>query len=68
MKMPSKETRYSSIAELRASLYPDSAPMLSLEKDDTIELPIRLTGNSLRIVERIAGSVSEEIEDASEQE
>ena len=50
--MPDEGSEYRSIEEVRSILYPRSAAMLDLEKDDVLEFPANLTGQSLRAVER----------------
>lgn len=58
--MPDKKGQYKSIEEVRSSLYPGSASMLNLEREDVIELPISLAGNkSLRVIEEIAKRAAE---------
>ena len=51
--MPSEEDNYKSIEEVRSSLYPGSAPMLNLDREDVLELPVRLSEKSRNVLEEI---------------
>ncbi len=52
--MPDEGSEYKSIEEVRSSLYPRSAAILDLEKEEVLEFPANLTDESLQAVERIA--------------
>jgi hypothetical protein len=51
--MPSEDDNYKSIEEVRSSLYPGSAAMLNLDRDDVLELPVRLSEKSRNVLEEI---------------
>jgi hypothetical protein len=51
--MPGEGSKYRSIEEVRSILYPRSALILDLEKEDVLEFPANLTGEPPQPVERI---------------
>jgi len=51
--MPGEGSEYRSIEEVRSILYPRSALILDLEKEDVLEFPANLTGEPPQPVERI---------------
>lgn len=48
--MPGAGSEYKSIEEVRSILYPGSALILDLEKEDVLEFPADLTGEPLQPV------------------
>jgi hypothetical protein len=51
--MPNEGSEYKSIEEVRSILYPRSAAMLDLEKEDVLEFPASLTDESLQATEEV---------------
>jgi hypothetical protein len=51
--MPSEEDKYESIEEVRSPLYPGSAPMLNRDREDVLELPVKLSEKSRNLLEEI---------------
>ena len=51
--MPKKPGRYESIAEVRSSLYPSSASILGLEKNELLDFPSSLADKSRQIREGV---------------
>ena len=54
--MPGEGGEYKSIEEVRSTLYPRSAAILSLEKDEVLEFPANLTDEPLQAAETTGGS------------
>jgi hypothetical protein len=52
--MPGEESEYNSIEEVRSTLYPGSAAMLDLEKEEVLEFPMSLTDESNEALKRTA--------------
>jgi len=48
--MPDGGSEYKSIEEVRSILYPGSAPILDLEKEDVLEFPANLADESVQAV------------------
>jgi hypothetical protein len=59
MTVTVKRDRYRSIEEIRSSLYPGSAAMLNLDRDDQLELPIGMAIRSIKGVDEIASRAAE---------
>lgn len=66
--MPDNGSEYRSIRDVRSSLYPASASMLELEREDVIEFPSGLADVTREIASRIATSVTESGEEEDEDE
>jgi hypothetical protein len=49
--MPDEGSEYKSIDEVRSVLYPRSAAILNLEKQDVLEFPANMTDEPLQAVE-----------------
>jgi hypothetical protein len=61
MTMPDKRGEYRSIREVRSSLYPSSAAMLYLDKDDVVEFPGSLADITRETADRIAKRIAEAV-------
>jgi hypothetical protein len=51
--MADEGSEYKSIEEVRSILYPRSAAMLDLEKDEVLEFPANLTDKSRQAAEEV---------------
>lgn len=61
--MVDKPVRYASIQEVRSSFYPTSAGMLSLEREDVVELPRSLVERPQQALEEMTGTSNSEEDD-----
>lgn len=68
--MPKKTARYTSIEEIRSSLYPSSAGMLDLKKGEILDFPSSMSGKTRKIMEDIAdaGADASETEESTSDE